>query len=105
MARLDKQQRKKLLREAKLKAMEDAAEALPLSNTQFKALFDMLDERLPIDGCDHTRRLTIAHIHSEGLPETETLEWLTENGGYCDCEVLANSEEAWEACKQYNTTT
>jgi hypothetical protein len=23
--------------------------------------------------------------------------WLHDNGGYCDCEALANAEEAWEA--------
>ena len=27
------------------------------------------------------------------LPLKKIIEWLEENGGYCDCEVLANIEE------------
>ena len=72
-----------------------------MSNDDLQALFDMLDARLPIDGCDHTRRLTIAFRKNRSLPETRVLEWLDTTGGFCDCEVLANSEEKWRACKDY----
>ena len=65
-------------------------------------LFDMLNDRLPVDGCDHTRRLTTRHIREHSLPETAILKWLDDNGGFCDCEVLANSEQAWLACKDFD---
>jgi hypothetical protein len=101
MARLDKQRRKELLREVKRNEMAAAFDALPISNADFKALFDMLDVRLPQDACDHTRRLTVAFLQERSLPELDVLAWLDENGGFCDCEVLANSEQAWEACKDF----
>ncbi|WP_290687210.1 DUF2695 domain-containing protein [Intestinibacter sp.] len=27
------------------------------------------------------------------MPLEESIEWLEEHGGYCDCEVLANIED------------
>lgn len=101
MARLNKQRRKELLREVKRKETAAAFEALPISNADFKGLFDMLDVRLPQNGCDHTRRLTVAFLHENSLPVDDVLAWLDNNGGFCDCEVLANSEEAWESCRDF----
>ena len=101
MARLDKQRRKELLREAEHKETAAAFDALPIPNADFKALFDMLDVRLPQDGGDHTRRLTVAFLRERSLPEQDVLVWLDKNGGFCDCEVLANAEEAWAACKDF----
>jgi hypothetical protein len=60
-----------------------------------KALFDMLDVEFPRQGCDHTLRLTRAWLASKGLPVQPVVAWLEDNGGYCDCEALANAEEAW----------
>jgi hypothetical protein len=71
-------------------------EALPLPTDQLRALFDMLDAALSEHGCDHTRRLTEAWIAKHGHPRDPVLAWLDSTGGYCDCEVLANSEEAVE---------
>jgi hypothetical protein len=98
---MDKHRRRELLREAKLKEQAAAFAALPMSNADFQDLFDMLDRRLPVNGCDHTRRLTVGYLRDRSLPEDAVLRWLGENGGFCDCEVLANSKEAWEACKDY----
>jgi hypothetical protein len=101
MARLDKRRRKELLREVKRKEMAAAFDALPISNADFKALFDMLDVRLPHDGCDRTRRLTVAFLRERSLAVDDVLAWLDNNSGFCDCEILGNSEEAWEACKDF----
>ncbi len=56
-----------------------------------QSLFDMLDEQFPLRGCDRTLRLTCSWLAAEGL------DWLRNNGGCCDCEALANAEEAWKA--------
>ncbi len=82
--------------------MAAAFAALPISSANLQSLFDMLDLRLPVNGCDHTRRLTIAFLRERSLPEDSVLRWLDENGGFCDCEVLANSEQAWKSCKDYD---
>jgi hypothetical protein len=89
------------MREAKRRQKVAAHAALPLGNADLQALFDMLDIRLPIDGCDHTRRLPIAFLKGHSLSETSVLAWLDSIGGFCDCEILANSEQAWRDCKDY----
>jgi hypothetical protein len=87
-------------KKARLKAWRDqergAARArLPLDDAEMEALFSMLGKRLPEAGCDDTRRLTDAWLQERGRSMDSVHRWLDENGGFCDCEVLANSEEAW----------
>ena len=67
----------------------------PLAETQTKALFDWLDVELPRQGCDHTLRLTQQWLSEHGHRSEPVVEWLNANGGFCDCEVLANAEQAW----------
>ena len=102
MWRQEKQRRKELLHEVKRKEMAAAFAALPIPNSEFQTLFDRLDAKLPTDGCDHSRSLTIAHIRERFLPEHAVLQWFDNNGGVCDCEVLATSTQAWEACKNFD---
>jgi hypothetical protein len=62
-----------------------------------QAMFDMLDEVIPREGCDHSLRLIRIWLGSNGLPVEPVVIWLQSNGGYCDCEALANAEEAWRS--------
>ena len=101
MSRLNKDRRKQLLRQFKQNQVAAAHTSLPIANAEFKGLFDTLDVRLPIYGCDRTRRITVAYLREHALPEEHVLRWSDDNGGFCDCEVLANSEERWKACKDY----
>jgi hypothetical protein len=61
-----------------------------------KKLFDMLDTELPRVGCNHTLRLVSQWCKSQAIPFAKVEGWLWDNGGYCDCEALANAEEAWQ---------
>ena len=70
-----------------------ALAALPLPVSELKAMFDMLDVEFPRQGCDHTRRLTQAWLESRGHDVERVFAWLDTQGGYCDCEILANIEE------------
>ena len=60
-----------------------------------KAPFDMLDPELPRQGCDSTLQLARGWLESGGMPVEAVVTWLQDNGGFCDCEALADSEEAW----------
>ena len=60
------------------------------------ALMDHLDIMLPQAGCDHTHGLTGAWCAENGMDTEAILEWARENRGYCDCEVLANTEDVIE---------
>lgn len=44
-------------------------------------------------GCDDTLKYTKEFLQMNNLPFQESIEWLQENGAYCDCEVLANIED------------
>ena len=67
-----------------------------MSANQFKELFDYLDEQLEQEGCDDTLSLTESYLDKKGIEHKKVVGWLEENGGYCDCEVLANVEEKFE---------
>lgn len=94
MDEADKKARLKTWREGE---RDNARALLPLPDEEMKALFDMLAEQLPEKSCDHTRRLTQQWLQTLGHPVERVSLWLDENGGFCDCEVLANAEQAWDA--------
>jgi hypothetical protein len=95
--RPDKRRRKESLDHWEADQNAAARARLPLPDEQMRALFDMLDVEFPRQGCDHTLRLTRGWLASHGLPVEAVVAWLRDNGGYCDCEALANAEEAWRA--------
>ncbi len=70
-----------------------ALAGLPLPVAELKAMFDMLNVEVPRQGCDHTRRLSRAWLESRGRDVERVFAWLDTQGGYCDCEILANVEE------------
>jgi len=92
----DKRSRKEALNRWKADQRAAARVKLPLPNEQMQAMFDMLDVERSRQECDHTLRLTRAWLVSNDLPVEPVVAWLNETGGYCDCEALANSEEAWQ---------
>src|SRR5215469_9884798 len=90
---MDASQKKQLKSEWRAQQRRSALAALPLPVEELKAMFDMLDVELPQKGCDHTRRLTEAWLGSRGHDVQRVFAWLDTQGGFCDCEILANVEE------------
>jgi len=80
---------------AELRAV--ARSKVPLSATEMTALFAMLDERLSDQGCDHSLKWVRAWLSDRSLDVAVVEQWLQNNGGFCDCEVLGNVEEAWRS--------
>ena len=75
-----------LLREYKVKW-----KALALQPEQLASLGKYLQSRLAAAPCDHSLRLTTDWIKQTGLKDaTAILNGFRGEGGYCDCEVLAN---------------
>ncbi len=93
--RKDKQSRREALDRWKSEQRAIARAKLPLTDEHLQSMFDMLDETLPQRECDHTLRLTTEWLVLNSLPIEPVVTWLHENGGYCDCEALANAEQAW----------
>lgn len=92
---VEKRKRKALSTQVKQAAQDRREANLPLPKSDLKALFDYLDAQLDVDDCDHSLRHTRAFLAKHQLPAAAVVSWLMEYGGYCDCEVLANVEEAW----------
>ena len=92
----EKKRRQAIVHKIVREQQDDALTRMPLSKENLAALFDHLDAVLPVEGCDHSARLTCAFLQTQQLPQAPILEWLASYGGYCDCEILANVEQAWE---------
>ena len=90
----EKEQRKQILNDLRLKASEVFDKALPMTKDLFKSLFDYLDKELSDKECDDKPTLTRTFLTHKQLSNQDViLNWLADKGGYCDCEILANVEE------------
>ena len=99
-----KQNRKAALAAWKAQQRAAARDRFPLPAAQLSALFDTLDAELPRRGCDHTLRLVREWCARAGAEARPVEAWLHDNGGHCDCEALANAEQAFqEACRDEGT--
>jgi hypothetical protein len=95
--RSSKEQRKALLRQVKQQQRAEAEAQMPVPISVLHELFEALDTKLEVTGCDHTLVHTREFLAERTLDETRVLPWLAQYGGYCDCEVLANVENEWGA--------
>ena len=93
---MDKATRKRLRDAARSKERAAARAELPIPASELRGLFDWLDEQLGSRSCDHTLRLTRAWIDEHARDASVIEPWLRDNGGFCDCEVLANVEDRVE---------
>ncbi|MDF3078625.1 MAG: hypothetical protein K0S09_2514 [Sphingobacteriaceae bacterium] len=87
---------KHLLQDLKLKEKLEFIKSLPFHTERFNDLFDFLNQRLTEVECDDTLVLTTEYLQENGLYSEKVIDFLKENGGYCDCEVLNNVEERFE---------
>lgn len=97
MDKKEKERRKQIRNELRQKQQEEFEKNLPMERTSFKELFDCLDDQLRKMDCDNTNKLTTGFLEKNTIINVENvLSWLAENGGYCDCEILANVEQKFE---------
>lgn len=94
--RPEREDRKAHLAAWKKQQQAAARERFPLPTWQLRDLFDALDEELPLHGCDHSLRLVRAWCLRTSVDAAAVESWVHDNGGHCDCEVLANCEQVFE---------
>ena len=91
------ERRKQIAREKKFESRQEFEKSLPMSSENFKSLFDYLDKQLTKNGCDHNFKFSLNYLQSLELNNIDNIiKWLGENGGYCDCEILANVEDKFD---------
>lgn len=93
MGRQEKNARKKAWRSQQ---RAEARGRFPPPTWTLKGLFDWLNVELGRRRCDHSLRLVREWTAINEAEFGPLAEWLRENGGFCDCEVLANAEQAYE---------
>ena len=93
----EKSKRKEILKAIKEKELAEFRQNLPELGDKFMQLFEILDAQLHEHGCDHSLKLTEQILVNLGVKDVlSVLAWLEEQGGYCDCEVMANVEQKFE---------
>lgn len=95
-ARSDKRSRKEKLSAWRAQQRKTARDALPVAANQMRVMFGSLKESLATETCDHSLKLVQTWAESMDLPFAALEAWCRNNGGYCDCEVLANCQQAFE---------
>ena len=78
----------------------EARTRFPLSDQQLSYFFERLDAIWPSVGCTHNLRSSEAVAREMSLNDDELdalFDWCNEHGGYCDCEVAANTRDYWES--------
>lgn len=89
---MEKAQRK-AARDAYRRQQREAAWArLGLTRAELDSLYDYLDPRLGEQGCDHSNRFTQEWALTNRFDWPRLEEALAEAGGYCDCEVIFNTD-------------
>jgi hypothetical protein len=92
---MSKDPRKEALKKAwKHQEHQKLLDSIPMSHNDLRDLFDFLDRPDPPQ-CDHTLRETISFLTRRNLAVEPIVSWLRENGGYCDCEVIYNVDNAF----------
>ena len=94
---MDKARKKELLKDYKAKEKQNFQDSLPMDEELFWNLFDYVDEKLEVnDGCDHGLTFTREFLEKQSIDVESVLDWIINEGGGCDCEVLYNVEERFE---------
>jgi hypothetical protein len=86
---------RRLKREWKEVQRSTARQTFPLPESELASMFDAVGVAVERDGCAHTLRATTVWL-AERPEARAVIAWLAENGGYCDCEVVANAADHFE---------
>ena len=60
-------------------------------------LIDFVEDELYDGECNHSLQHSMRYMMDNHLNFPKITSWLNENGGYCDCKVLAEIAPIWRA--------
>ncbi len=75
--------------------LERHLEKLPAKKEQFDGLFDFLESKIENQPCDHTSRFTMQYMMQKMMDFGKVSNWLSQNGGYCDCKIVEEIAVPW----------
>lgn len=95
--KMDKACKNELLKAYADKQKQFFKDSLSMDEELFWNLFEYVDEKLEAnDGCDHSLTFTREFLETQKVDVEGVLDWIVNEGGGCDCEVLYNVEERFE---------
>ena len=72
-------------------------DSLPAGQDTISSLIDHVEDALYESECNHTLQHSMKFIMDNHLNFPKITSWLNDNGGYCDCKVLAEIAPIWRA--------
>ena len=73
---------------------DDRIARMPIPEEALEALIEWVDQKVQINGCDHSSRFARQWLTDNGYPLAPTEFALLAQGGGCDCEIVLNLESA-----------
>lgn len=88
--------KKELKKAFKKEEYQKFYENLPMDANIFIKLFDYLSENTNNNYCKGDFKFTKEFLNDKNIDIEKVLNWLIENGGGCDCEILFNIKEKFD---------
>ncbi len=71
--------------------------SLPAQQDTISELLDFVEDELYDKECNHSLQYSMRYMMDNRLGFGKITSWLNDNGGYCDCKVLAEIAPIWRA--------
>jgi hypothetical protein len=72
-------------------------DSLPAGPDTISGLIDHVEDELYESECNHSLGHSMKYMMDNRLNFGKITSWLNDNGGYCDCKVLAEIAPIWRA--------
>jgi hypothetical protein len=72
-------------------------DSLPAGQDTISELLDYIEDELYDSDCNHSLQYAMRFMMENRLDFPKLTSWLNENGGYCDCKVMAEIAPKWRA--------
>ena len=72
-------------------------DSLPAGPDTIGGLLDFVEDELSVSECNHSLQFAMRFMMENRLDFPRITSWLNDNGGYCDCKVMAEIAPPWRA--------
>lgn len=77
--------------------LEQFLDTLPAGQATISALLDHIEDELFESECNHSLQYAMKFMMDNRLDFGKLTNWLTRNGGYCDCKIMEQIAPIWRA--------
>ncbi len=75
--------------------LEAFIDSLPAQQNTVSELLDFVEDELYDSECNHSLQYAMRFMMENHLDFGKITSWLNNNGGYCDCKVMAEIAPIW----------